>query len=245
MRWLRPSLAVLVAALFIAAAVRADYNVLDKGTHYQGAQGQRVNSTGSALTEDVNYGAWQLFPNIIANQLSASGAGMQDSSQTQFTAPYKRLALALTGQFDSLSTVVRLAVQVRGHSTTAVDSGSTFPWYRWPTRATSNGTTDVDSLGHMYVGAYAHAQVTTANQPFVGGGPWPGEFLVKFNVARQDTADGSGGLGKFGAFPKTIYLPLTDASGAWFNAPYTSVRVRVLNGVRSRFNVRVDLIGMQ
>lgn len=238
--WKLAALAGLV--LLLAGVAVADYNVLDKGTHYSNAtSGARTNSTGSALIEDANYGAWQLFPNIIANQLAASGAGLQDSSQAQFTAPYKRLALALTPQFDSLSTVVSIAFQVRGHYSTAVDSGSTFPWYRWPNRAAA--VSDIDSLGHYTAGSYTAAQQTAATS--ANGGLWSGEFKVKFNVARQDTVDGAGGLGKWGAYPKTIYLPLTDHTGAFFNAPYTSVRVRVLNGVRSRFNLRVDLIGMQ
>lgn len=327
---------ILAAIVLFAGFALADFNALDKTTHYQNAtNGSRVNSTGSALIEDVNAGAWALFPNLIANQFAASGAGLQDSSQAQATYPYSRLALMFTPQFDSLSTVVRVAVQVRGHFSASVDSANTFPWYRFPRRVSnsptitsaaivvyaatntvlhtaaavtslgafthvpvgylvigpgipvgtyvvSKGTSDSaltmsaaasvsvaanqaitfappgsvlantssgysvqDSLGHMQTGSYTVAQQTIANSPYPNAnGAWSPEFVVKFNVARQDTADGSG-LGKWGAYPKTIYLPLTDETGAWFSAPYTSIRIRVLNGVRSRFNLRVDMVGMK
>ena len=328
MRWLRTLLPLGLVALFAVTAF-AEYGVLDKGTHYVDPQGARVNSSGARYVDDVNHGAWALFPNIIANQLAASGAGLQDSSQAQATYPYSRLALYLTPQFDSLSTVVRLAVQVRGHFSTAVDSGNTFPWHRWPFKSSgsssvtvgsvvaaagntvlhtaaaaasvglfssvgigwrvtgpgiaygtyviSKGTSDsaltistgttaiipanssvtfhppgalesnfgqADSLGDMYRGISALAQATAANAPFAGSnGLWPGEFEVKFDVARNDSS--GAGEGKFGAYPKTQCILLQDPNGSWFSAPYTSVRVRVINGVRSRFNLKVDLVGMK
>ena len=100
---------------------------------------------------------------------------------------------------------------------------------------------DVDSTGHLSAGTYGLAQATSANS--ANGGVWSSEFVVKFNVARQDTA--GTGLGKYGASPaNNMLIPLVDGNGAWFNAPYTSIRVRVLNGVRSRFRLRADLMGV-
>ena len=58
----------------------------------------------------------------------------------------------------------------------------------------------VDSIGHMDKGSYSLAQSTNANVAASSAGLWSGEFLVKFDVARRDTVDGSTGLGKFGAF---------------------------------------------
>ena len=186
---------------------------------------------------------WRIV-SLINNQLTASGSGMVDSTSIPIaTYDLSRMSLLFKFTPDSLSSVVRFAVEVRGHYNTNNDTSSTFVWHRWPTRATSNGTTDVDSLGHMFVGSYSQAQVTSANAPFANAtGAWPGEFVVKYNVASNDST--AAGNGKYGAFPNTIQLPLCDGTGAWYMAPYTSVRVRVLSGVRSRVKVRVDLMGV-
>lgn len=106
------------------------------------------------------------------------------------------------------------------------------------------GFGDVDSVGHLTNGSYALAQVTNANTSSnLSTGMWSGEFMVKFNVARQDTL--GTGAAKYGASPtNNMLIPLVDSNGAWFNAPYTSIRVRVLNGVKSRFRLRADLMGV-
>lgn len=204
----------------------------------------RADQDGNLKTTDANFGGWGVLPNIINNQLTASSTGLQDSSSVWPTASYKRMALVLYGTPDSLSTVVRLAVQVRGHYTSNSDSAAAFPWYRWPV-SSQTVASDVDSIGHMTKGSYSLAQSTNANTAATSGGIWSGEFIVKFDVARQDTTDGASGLGKFGAYPKGMYIPLTDHGGNAFWAPFTSIRVRVLNGVRSRFKIKADLVGMQ
>lgn len=239
-------LAVLAALATFGILIglgRADNNTLDHSTYFQNAtNGAKVTSTGEAYVSEYSKDRdnWRVYPNIINNQLNATTAGV-DSCQPQDTHDMRQLALVLYGQFDSLSTVVRLAVEIRGHYSTATDSGSTYPWIRWPVRATFNGTTDVDSLGQMYVGTYAVAQLTSANQPFVGGGCWPGEFMVKFSISQRDSV--ASGAGKYGAAPYGMWIQLVDQGGNWFQAPYTSVRIRVLNGVRSRFRIRADLVG--
>ncbi|NBR00084.1 MAG: hypothetical protein EBT79_08095 [Actinobacteria bacterium] len=237
--------ALTAVAMLASTLVMADNNVIDQGSYYKNAQsGAKVDANGNAYTTDASRDRdnWRLVP-LLNTQLAASGANMVDSTATPVaTYDFSRMNLLLKGNFDSLSTVVRVAVQIRGHWGTLSDSSAAYPWYRWPTRATSNGTTDIDSLGHMFVGTYAQAQLTSANQPFASGGVWPGEFIVKFNVATQDST--AAGAGKYGAGPNTMLIPLSDASGCWFNAPYTSVRIRVLNGVRNRFKIRADLMGV-
>jgi hypothetical protein len=228
---------------------------LQSGTNPQGqlkvgiVGGVKPDSTAAPFTFDATGKSyfseaykdrdnWRLYPNIINNQLNSTTAGV-DSSQAQDTHDMRSLALVLYGQQDSLSTIVRIAVQIRGHYTTASDSGSAYPWYRWPVRSTTAGTDAIDSLGHFSWGIATVAQATSANS--ANGGLWSGEFLVRFDVARNDST--GTGLGKYGAYPKGMWINLVDHDGVPFRAPYTSVRVRVINGVRSRFRIRADLVG--
>lgn len=180
---------------------------------------------------------------LITNQLTASGAAMADSSQPAATYDLARMGLFIRGQFDSLSTVVRLAVQVRGHMTSAQDSASAFPWYRWAVApGTSGAIFKTDSVGHGLAVTQVPltpVQATSANSS--NSGLLPGEFMVVFNYARDDTT--GAGNGKPFSYPNGIYLPLNGVSGEWFWAPYTSVRIRVINGVRSRFKVQAYLSG--
>jgi len=216
----------------------ADYNVQDKGTYKMNANsGAVVDASGNAKVVDADRDRdYWTTANLINNQLTASGTTMADSNVTPIaTYGYRRSGLMIYPQFDSLSTVVRIAVQVRAHYNSSADSANAFPWYRWPTRSTS-AASDVDSIGH-----FTNSSQATPVQVTSGSGLYSGEFLVKFDVARQDLA--GGGAGKPWAYPKGIYVPLNDATGAPYWAPYTSVRVRVLNGVRSRMRVRVDYVG--
>lgn len=220
----------------------ADYNVVDQGTYYKNAQsGAKVDATGNGLVTEASKDRdnWRLIP-LLNNQLGASGTAMVDSVTTPVaTYDFSRMNLLLRGNFDSLSTVVHIAVQIRGHYSQSTDTSSTFPWYRWPVRSTTVAS-DVDSTGHLSSGTYGLAQATSANS--ANGGVWSSEFVVKFNVARQDTVSGGG---KYGGSPaNNMLIPLVDGNGAWFNAPYTSIRVRVLNGVKSRFRLRADLMGV-
>lgn len=254
MRFLVPLFVVLVVAFagLSRAQVGAD------GVKSQGLSFQRIggitgaDSLGRVLKMDASGNAkvvdadrdrdlWGVY-NLINNQLTASGSGMADSNATPVaTYNFRRTGLMFYAQFDSLSSEVKIAVQVRAHYSSATDSASAFPWYRWPVRSTTVAS-DVDSLGHMTKGTYAQAQITTANVAQSSGGLWSGEFIVKFQSARQDTVDGIS-AGKYGAYPKGIYIPLQDIGGNYYWAPYTSVRVRVLSGVKSRFRIRTDLVG--
>ena len=241
MRW-RSLLAVMPLILLPLLAF-ADYNVQNKGSYYAGPTGEKTDATGNRAVVDMDRDRnnWRLIP-LLNSQVAASGTAMAESLLTPVaTYDLRRMNLLLKGNFDSLSTVVRIAVQIRGHWGTGNDSSLTFPWYR-STWEPSNGIADVDSIGQMFVGQYALAQLTTANQPYAGGGLWPGEFMVKFNVATQDST--AAGNGKPGAYPNTMLIPLVDNVGAWFNAPYTSIRIRTLNGVKSRFKIKADLMGV-
>jgi hypothetical protein len=235
-----------LAALCLAGTAHAQgANVQERnGYYFNSNSGQRTNSDGAALTSDVNFGSWSVLANVLNNQLAASGTGLQDSTPVLPTASFKRMYLTLYGTPDSLSTVVRLAVQIRGHYGSNSDSAAAFPWYRWPVSSTTVAST-VDSIGHFDKGSYSLAQSTNANTAATSAGLWSGEFLVKFDVARQDTTDGASGLGKFGAYPKGMWIPLVDHGGNPFWAPYTSIRVRVINGVRSRFRIKADLVGQK
>ena len=244
MRW-RSLLAVMPLILLPLLAF-ADYNVQNKGTYYNNTStGEKTDATGNRAVVDMDRDRnnWRLIP-LFNSQGAASGTAMAESLVTPVaTYDLRRMNLLLSGAFDSLSTTVRVAVQIRGHWGTGNDSSLAFPWYRWPTRATANGTTDWDSLGHMHNGSYALAQVTTANVPSATNiGIWPGEFIVKFSVVRGDST--ANGNGKYGAYPATMLIPLVDAGGAWFNAPYTSIRIRTLSGVRSRFKINASLMGV-
>lgn len=179
---------------------------------------------------------------LINNQLTASGAAMADSSTAIPSYDLKRMALTFYGIFDSLSTVVRVAVQVRGHLTQNTDSSSTFPWYPFTNSTATAGLVKSDSVGHGLAPTQVPltaVQATSANSS--NGGILPGEFVVVFNYSRDDTT--AAGNGKPFSAPKGIYKPLNSIYHEWWWAPYTSVRVRVLNGVRSRFRIRVDYAG--
>lgn len=252
-------LAVLAAFLLFPASASAQAVVGD-GQSFRGVlQGQaqvgivRADSTAKLLTVDsdgnlkvaqssLDRNYYKTFQ-LINNQLTASGAAMADSSSPQATYDLRRMGLMIyPTAFDSLSTIVRLAVQVRAHMTNQADSASSFPWARYSVGRSTTAGNYADSVGHWnsgYTGPLTPVQTTTATAaaPYL----YPGEIMVTFNFARDDST--ANGNGKPWSFPKGIYLPLVGALGEWFWAPYTSVRVRVINGVRNRFRVRVDMVG--
>lgn len=242
-----PQVLALAALCVLAAAlpVRADYNVQDKGTYKMNANsGAVVDASGNAKVVDADRDRdnWAYY-SLINNQFAATSSGtMADSNATPVdTHGYSKLALVFYPQFDSLSTVIRFAVQVRAHYGSSTDTAATFPWYRWPVRGTT-APAGIDSIGQFIFGARSVAQSTGANLPTGSVGAWDGEFIVKFDASRLDTLGAGGGAGKFGASPRGMYVPLNDANGTPFWAPYTSVRVRVLSGIRSRARLRVDLV---
>lgn len=115
----------------------ADYNVIDQGTYYKNAQsGAKVDATGNGLVTEASKDRdnWRLIP-LLNNQLGASGTTMVDSVTTPVaTYDFSRMNLLLRGNFDSLSTEVRIAVQIRGHYSQSTDTSSTFPGSVGPPR---------------------------------------------------------------------------------------------------------------
>jgi hypothetical protein len=227
--------------MLVGGTVRADTTIQDIAVT---AEGYVKTSEASPLFSNYRTGE------LINNQVTASGVFMADSN----TAPVqsydlKRIGLTFFGTFDSLSTVVRIAVQVRSHFNLNTDSLSTFPWYRWANAGgipggAGAGMVKTDSIGHASLLAMSQVpltavQATAANS--ANGGLLPGEFEVIFNLSRSDTT--AAGNGKPFSAPTGIYVPLVGPLGEWFWAPYFSVRVRVLNGVRSRFRIRVNYAG--
>ena len=245
-KWLKVA-GLAVVALLVAASASGDsntYNYQGSGPYFNTKSGQVVDVNGNAKVVDADRDRdlWGVHT-LINNQLTATSNGMADSNATPVaTYNYRRMSLMIYPQLDSLSTSVRLAVQVRAHSSSATDSASAFPWYRWPVRGTTVGL-GIDSLTQYAHGTRTLAQGTSANLPTGSVGAWDGEFIVQYSAQRLDTLGAGGTAGKYGAYPRGIYVPLLDATGAPFWAPYTSVRVRVLSGVRSRTRVRVDLVG--
>ena len=261
-RWL--AVAVLLA---LPAALLAQAVVQDGSSYRQNLQAQasggivRADSTMKILTVDasgnlVTTTSNPVFNNyrtgtLINNWLFASTGTMADSNTTPVQAyDLKRMGLFIYGIHDSLSTVVRIAVQVRGHTNQNTDSVSTYAWLRWTNAAgipggASAGVFRVDSIGQP--GGFINIPTTavqTTNATVAVASPYllPGEFEVIFNVARRDTIDGTQGGKPFSA-PLGYYVPLTGAMGEWFWAPYVTVRARVINGVRSRFRLRVEYAG--
>ena len=103
---------------------------------------------------------------------------------------------------------------VSRNTTAAINSTLTF----WPMGAPGSAVAQVDSIGHLNVGSVVFQQVaaplayTTGGQMYQSNdGLWPGEFMVKFNVASQDSS--AAGNGKYGASPNTMLIPLVDGSG--------------------------------
>lgn len=134
--------------------------------------------------------------------------------------PYHHTALCIRviPAAGDTTTLIRLAVQVRGHTSSSADTASTFAWYPWMV-AGAVAATNVDSLGQTTSGAFtAASQYATC---------WSGEFEVIASPKR-----GKGGLSAgtiFGA-PDGIMVDLCGPRGEWFWAPYMSVRIRCLTG---------------
>ena len=268
MKWRKIALAAVlltVPVFVLSQTVQQDGSRLDPGRR---GSGQAV-LIGGMISADTTMGILRTDDNgnlkvvensplisnyrtgtLINNQLGASGTAMGDSNAVPVqTYDLKRIGLSFYGIFDSLSTVVRVAVQVRAHFTQFSDSIATMPWHRWTNAGgipggTGDGVIRADSIGNVSLVAESQVpltpvQATSANS--AGGGLLPGEFEVIFNYSRDDTT--AAGNGKPFSAPRGIYVPLTGAMGEWFCAPYMSVRVRVINGVRSRFRIRVDYAG--
>lgn len=156
---------------------------------------------------------------------SGINAGAGNGAPASFTAEsslvissgmYQRFALAVRviPAAGDTATKIRLAVQIRGHITSAVDTNSTFAWLPFQVEAAIAG---IDSLGD-YGTQVAGDHVSQAG---------PGEFKLQFDPRNYT---GTSGVGNVFAFPSGRWIQLITNSGEWFWAPYMSVRIRCLTG---------------
>ena len=249
MRWLKPTLAVLML-LVLAAVASGDFNALDKGTHFQGASGQRVTSAGHATTveQDPAMDGNLTFPSCISLSTLAGGAG--DSSAVLDTHRMRLGTLLIKGTVQTIEAadstnggnVVRLGVQIRTHLQGASDSMSVFPFFPYGrtdigSQATTASQTDTTVSGHLIGGVNHAATVNTQ---------WSGEFIVLVDGNRGGPGGGAPAtFSRAWSYPNGIAIPLSSIFGRDIYSPFTSVRIRNLgngNGVKSII-VTASLVG--
>ena len=243
MRWLRTLLPLgLIAGLLVASFSRADYNVLDKGTHYQGAQGQRVTSTGHATTQEADpaMDGNLTFSSIISTASIAAGAAdssaILDTHRVRLGMLYVDCTPILAGGWADSLISIRLSIQVRSHLNGQADSASTFAVYPYGrtdigSQATTASQTDTTVTGHL-LDLNNHA-ASAARAP-------SGEFVVVVAANRV-----AGGWRTF-TYPRGIAIPLQSIFGRDPYSPYTSIRVRNLgNGAAANraCKLAVHLVG--
>lgn len=134
-----------------------------------------------------------------------------DSSMALSTLGATRLALAIRYNLDADSACAALlCIEVRGHYAANVDSSNTFAW-RWITNTTS---TNPDTVGAM---------ATTNTATTVGA--FTNSSLDTTNIGLNERAVMLNSTSPF----RSIFLPIYNRNtGEQFQAPYTSVRVRLL-----------------
>jgi len=223
MRWLRPSLAVLGAALLvIASIVRADYNVQDKGSYYSNAQtGLRTNSTGDLRVDDMNRNRDYVvkYDDIINDTISI---GTADSTLTLLdTHDVGRGYLMISASgFAAGAAIpfVRLAIRVTGHTNSQADSATTFNFDFNP-----NWLSTTDSL------SFGNATIPTS----VAFGGTEAVATISYDAAAAS---------KY-ARRATIIVPIKDTNGDWFWSEYTGIMVRVLSANANTPRIRVSYRG--
>lgn len=202
-----------------------------------GAGGMSFNDT------DRDRDQLWFYTDIINNTaLSATQtAGMSDSSAMLPTTGWKHMALwvyptctggGTGGNCDSVF-YATYAIQVRGGTAANNDSIGAHPW----TRARNGSANAADTVGGNWT-TFGFDSLQTRADPAT-------EFILVANLSREKSVQ-----------PYGYYVPLVDPrSGAWFSAPYTSIRIRALdvfNGSMvvfregspdNRTRVRVDLVG--
>lgn len=159
-----------------------------------------------------------------------------DSSLAKLTLGARHMALLITYTLDDSTCEALVGIEVRGHMTQNADSVSSFLW-RWrdvvPAAIDTAGSMATTNAGTS-VGLFATTALDTANVAFF-------ERPIVLSAINSYRA---------------IYLPITNRStGEWFQAPYTSIKVRVIKAYGStactawtgkagaRTNLNVDLLG--
>lgn len=240
-------LAVALGAVVALWAVAAfgDYNTLNKSTYYQNAtSGNRVNSTGSLLVDDVsrdrdNWSVVSLFDDTVsvADRIDTkSTAGYPYTAESSAVIPcgqYRRFTLCLRVIPQASDTTndkrYRFAVQIRKHSSAVADSSNTFAWSSWM-NATPMSVASDDSVGHQFSAGFF--QGTLSNSAST---PWANERVFIFDGTRGNLVS-AGSVGQSFGWPGGYAVDLCDARGQWFWAPYISIRVRCLSNGTTTLN---------
>lgn len=232
-------LGVVAAALLLAGLAGADsntYNYQGTGPYFNARNGARVNSTGSALVDDVSRDRDASFTetNIIAAGALAGtsnlAAGAADSSAVLDTRHMRlgMLVIKCVPAGGGAGLITRLAISVRTHVNGAADSVSTAPIYFYgnaPVMVATTAVADTAAAGHLFAGSAT--------------GPWSGEYVVTVNGARN--APASAVAATAFSYPNAICIPLTNLWGREIFSPWTSVRVRNITGPAAQ--VYVSLVG--
>jgi len=243
-KWMAAALLLMLPSALWAQAV-----VLDGASYRTQLQGQAVigivrgDSTAKLLTTDASGNLQMIdadrdrdkiwfYSDAINNQFLVEDA--QDSTAMLNTLGWEKMALWVRavctgagtgGDCDSIRAAV-FAVQVRGGPIATNDSIGAHPWVRW------RDTGVTDTVG-TFTGNFA-TLVTTVDPST--------EFALTINVRPDENAP-----------PYGVFIPLRDpTSGAWWSAPFTSVRFRFIESYDSALaaqgggqpvKLRADLIG--
>lgn len=245
-RWL---LTVVLLLTLAGSAFAQSQQVQNMGGWYRNPQnGQITDSYGNVLGSDAfrdrDFKVWSTPVRDSIARLAAdstvagpfyTGQAARLWLRVQVTWPY-----AVHDSLGETQKFCKFAVQVRGHLTTATDSLNTNPWWMY-----------ADSL------RTASFPVAAATRGYRGvtAGTVPSQTIalpteMMFEAYRPALGTGAQGSNLFGE-PCNFWIPLADARGVYFWAPYTSVRVRVIenydtNASTHPFNQPkfvVDLVG--
>jgi len=182
----------------------------------------------------------------------------EDESAAIVTLGWSRMALRIfvspAAAGDSAAAYV-FAIEVRAHDSAIMDtsSSSIFEVGRFRGGLNQVGTADtarVDTVGtlRLYEGTprfYVYANASCASTAPTQAT----EHELVFVANRQEW-----GVGASGLLTRSRYVLLTDRNGAWFSAPWTSIKVRYL-GAAARLgtqawvcnaptvSIRVDVVG--
>jgi len=177
----------------------------------------RVSILDARPDRDANI----FFSEVFNDTMSKQGNSVDSTENAIDTHDVGRAVLLLKaeGADGAAGTVWRVAVQIRGHSSSIVDSAGTYAWDRFRGAQGATGS-DRDSIG---TGVPALGTATST---------WSSEFLWKF-VPQADLNAANG-------VPGAIAIQL---EGWW--APFTTVRFRVLSSpaAGSRVRIRGHLVG--
>lgn len=127
----------------LSGTVIGGVNLADSTFHLMKVDG---DNAVSILDSAPNRTTWTYWQNVIAN--NAMTPGLIDSTVTPiYVQPYRRLALYVYGNVDSLTSEARVAVQCRCHFTQSSDSLQTFPIPWRTTQSDSAGDIFTDGTG--------------------------------------------------------------------------------------------------